>query len=290
MSATSPSPATGHAGMAAEHDSVRLHPRLSVSAMCTYSWPFERELAFWTEIGTRHAGLVGNKIAADPEGWMGRLDAADIRASTMITAPFDLADPASWVRSHAIQCAAIDLMAAHRGHSIYFTPGRTTGARWSEDLDRLADALAPTVAHARSTGVLPAIEPSLRPSLSFVNNLRDAIIVAERTGVKIVADFGNMWMERDFREAMADAMPHIGLVQIGDIVIGSRENPPPGGRAHIGAGDLPIRRMIEDVLDAGYDGVFDLEIVGPDHTADCDEPALRRGILATSSLLHDMGI
>lgn len=268
----------------------RLHPRLSVSTMCTYSWPFERELAFWQDIGTSHAGLLGAKLAADPEAAMGRLDAAGIRASTMITASFDLADPASWERSHAVQRAAIDLMAGHGGHSIYFTPGRTTGARWREDLDRLADALAPIVEYARGKGVLAAIEPSLRPSLSFVNNLRDAVLVAERTGIKLVADFGNMWMERDFREIMAEAMPHIALVQIGDIVVGSRANPPPGGRAHIGEGELPIRRMIEDVLDAGYREVFDLEIVGPDHTADCDEAALRRGIAATSRLLGEMGL
>jgi sugar phosphate isomerase/epimerase len=139
-------------------------------------------------------------------------------------------------------------------------------------------------------GVLPAIEPSLRTSVSFVNTLRDGIDVAELTGLSLVADFGNMWMERDFREVLAQAMPHVALMQISDMVIGSVANPPPGGRAHIGEGELPLRRMMGDVLDAGYTGVFDLEVVPANFTQGSDRAALRRGIAVASAFLDDMGV
>jgi len=47
---------------------------------------------------------------------------------------------------------------------------------------------------------------------------------------------------------------------------------------------------MQDVLDAGYTGTFDLEVVAADFSAGCDEAILRRGIASASSLLSEMGI
>ena len=264
--------------------------RLSVNAMCTFPWSFEQDIDLWQETGLKFAGLLMSKLGPDPADRMIRMAAAGITASTLITEPFDLGDPDSWDQTRARQRAAIDLMAKFGGLSIYFPPGRTTGAPWREDLSRLAEAVAPTVEHARANGVLASIEPSLRTSVSFVNTLRDAIDVAELTGLSIVADFGNMWMERDFREVVAQAQPHLALMQIGDMVIGSVSQPPPGGRAHIGEGELPLRRLLGDVLDAGYAGVFDVEVVPAEFMNGSDRATMLRGIAAASALLDEMGV
>lgn len=266
------------------------HPRLSLNAMCTFPWSFEQDLDLWTSMGIRHAGLMFTKLADAPDTKMEQLSAAGIRASTLIVEQFDLAAPETWEATRAAHRLALDLAARHDGHSIYFTPGRTTGEPWRDDLGRLAEAVAPTVAHARDCGVLAAIEPSLRTSVSFVNTLRDAIDVAEATGLSLIADFGNMWMERDFRETLARAMPHVALMQIGDVVIGSSGRPAPGGRVHLGQGELPIRRMLTDVLDAGYTGVFDLEVVPADFAAGGDEAVLRQGVAAASAMLAELGV
>jgi hypothetical protein len=47
--------------------------------------------------------------------------------------------------------------------------------------------------------------------------------------------------------------------------------------------------MLTDVLDAGYTGLFDLEVVPADFSAGCDEATLRRGVAAAASMLHEMG-
>lgn len=267
-----------------------MHSRLSVDAMCSYKWTFDQDLALWSDLGVRYAGLLMFKMASNPTEKMATLRAAGIQSSTVITGCFDLRDPASWDRTRAEHREVIDLVADTGGRSIYFTPGRTTDAPWGRVLEIFAEAVAPTVAYAEKRGVLAAIEPSLRTNVSFVNTLRDGIDVAERTGVKLIADFGNMWMERDFREVLQRAMPHIALIQIGDVIVGSPGKPPPGGRAHIGDGELPLHRMMQDVLDAGYTGVFDLEVVGPRYDADVDEGALRRGVERASALLTEMRI
>ena len=267
-----------------------MHPRLSVSAMCSFRWSFDQDLALWSDLGVRHAGLLISKLTDDPQDKMARLAAAGIGCSTLITGGFDLRDPETWDRTRAQHRHAIDLVASIGGHSIYFTSGRTVRCDWDEDLGLFAEAVAPSLAYANDQGVLCAFEPTQRTSVSFVTTLADAIDAAECTGLKIVADFGNNWMERDLPSLLERAMPHIALMQIGDMVIGSSGKPPPGGRAHIGQGELPLKRMMQDVLDAGYAGVFDLEVVDADFAADCDETELRRGIEAASRLLTDMGI
>jgi sugar phosphate isomerase/epimerase len=103
----------------------------------------------------------------------------------------------------------------------YFTPGRPTGDPWEELLDRLAQAAGPGVAYARDHGVRLSIEPSRRNEASFVNSLPDAVDVAERTGLGIVADIGNSWVERNLRATLARAAPHLGLVQLTDVAIGT---------------------------------------------------------------------
>lgn len=262
-----------------------VHPRLSIDAMCSFQWPFERELALWKDMGVQHAGILMNKVVDDPAGKLGALDEADIRISTLITAGFQLADRSTWDATRAVQREMIDLVAAHEGHSIYFTTGRTVRCDWDEDFALFAEAVAPTVEHAQKQGVIAAFEPSLRTSASFCTTLADAVEIAERTGLGIVSDFSNNWMERGLPQTLKRAMPHIALVQIGDIAISGR-----GGRLHIGQGDLPLRRMMSDVLDAGYEGVFDLEVVPLDYTAETDEDELCAGIQAASNLLDAMNI
>lgn len=262
-----------------------VHPRLSVDAMSSFRWPFEREFALWKDMGVRHAGLLMNKIEGDADRYLKAMDEAGIAISTLITGGFDLADPSSWDASRDQQRRMIDLVADHAGHSIYFTTGRTVRCDWNEDLALFAEAVAPTVAHGKKRGVIACFEPSLRTSASFCTSLRDAVDVAERTGLGIVSDFGNNWMERDLPATLKRAMPHIALVQIGDADISGR-----GGRLHVGKGNLPLMRMMNDVLKAGYDGVFDLEVVPLDYTAETDEAELREGIAAASKLLYGLGI
>lgn len=263
---------------------MAINRRLSLAAMTTFSWPFARERALWVEMGLRYAGVVGNKVAEEPGG-LDEMDAAGITISTLITGGFNLADRDSWDATRTQQCHAIDTVAAHRGGSIYFTSSRTVRNDWNEDLDLLAEAVAPVVAHGKARGVIAAFEPSLRTSVSFCTTLGDAIDVAERTGLGIISDFGNIWMERDLETKLRAAMPHIALIQVGDVKISGS-----GGRVHVGQGDLPLRRWLTTVLDAGYPGPFDLEVLAADFTAETDEAELRAGIQAASNLLDDLGV
>jgi sugar phosphate isomerase/epimerase len=267
-----------------------IHPRLSVNALSSLSWSFDQDLTLWQELGVHHAGLLISKIEPDRDTKVARLKAAGIRPSTLVCGSFALSAPETWDITRTMLNSALDVVASMGGGSVYCTPGRTTGQPWREVFDVFAEAVAPCVAHAKQCGVSLGIEPTVRTDVSFVNTLRDAMDVCERTGVALVADFGNCWMERDLREVLQRAAPHICLVQICDVIIGSSGKPSPGGRVHLGEGELPIRRLMRDVLDAGYEGLFDLEVLGPAIEAEGYAPALRRGVDRASSLLAELGL
>lgn len=262
------------------------HPRLSVNALSSFSWNFEQDLALWRTLGIRHAGLLISKIADDRKGKLARLLAAGIRPSTVVCGSFALDAPQSWAQTRAELHETIDAVAGIEGCSVYFTPGRTTGAPWREVAEVFGEAVGPSVQYAQSRGVRLAIEPSLRTDASFINTLRDAVDVARQTSLGLIVDFANCWMERDLRETLLRAGPSITLVQIDDVVIGSRGKPGPGGRVHIGDGELPLRRLMRDVLDAGYAGVFDLEVLGPAIETEGYASALTRGVERASALLE----
>ena len=267
------------------------HPRLSVSALSSFGWSFEQDFALWRELGVGWAGLIGAKLGEDIDGNLARLADAGIRVSTVIAAGFDLGAPESWDDTRMELQRWIDAVAKHDGWSIYITPGRTTFAPWNEVLDIFARAVGPAGSYARDKGVQLAFEPSMRTDVSFVNTIRDAIDVAERTALGIVVDFGNCWMERDFRETLLRAAPHIALVQVGDVPVGSVRGPgqpPPGGRVPFGEGDLPLARMLADVRDTGYAGPLELELPGPLGESEGYESVIRRGVEKASMLFDEV--
>ena len=60
-------------------------------------------------------------------------------------------------------------------------------------------------------------------------------------------------------------------------------------RAVPGDGAIPLERILGDVLDAGYTGVFDLELVGPRIDAEGARPATTRAAETLSRMLTKLG-
>ncbi|MBU6268468.1 MAG: sugar phosphate isomerase/epimerase [Sphingomonadales bacterium] len=270
-----------------------VHARLAVNALSSFRWSFDEELALWRELGLGWAGIIGQKLGADVDGGFHRLADAGIRVSTVIVAGFDLSQSQTWPATCDALAGWIETARRHDAWSLYITPGRTTGAPWGDVLETFAEAVAPCAAFAREQGVRLAFEPSLRPDVSFVNTVRDAIDVARRTDLGIVVDFGNCWMERDFREVLLAAAPHIALVQVGDTVIGGTRAPGPaaaGGRVPFGEGDLPIARMLTDVRDTGYAGPIELELPGPLGESEGYATVIRRGVRQAEALFAQVGL
>jgi sugar phosphate isomerase/epimerase len=256
--------------------------------MCTYPMPFATELPIWTDMGVRNVGVLTAKLDAyGRNAAVAALKERNMAAVTVITGNFDLSSPETWDKTRQAVTDAVDL-ATVIGGCVYFTPGRRDGRSFAELTESLAEAVAPCATYANIRGVRLAIEPSLRTDVSYVHTLRDGLEVAERSGIDVIADLGNCWMERDYEDTVRRAGARIAAVQFADAVFGTVGQPPPGGRAVIGDGDLPVRRFLEAALEAGYQGKFELEQVGPLIEAEGHVPALRRGVIRASALLEEV--
>ena len=265
------------------------HPRLSVSEMCTYPWPFADELALWDELGVCRVGLIGAKV--DQHGRDAATAALRDRsmvATTIITSNFDLSAPATWDATRANINDTVDL-AAVVGGCTYFTPGRRDGRSFDELAASLADAVAPCVEYAAAKGVRLAIEPSLRTDQSFVHTLRDGLDVAEPRRYRDHRRPRELLDRARLRGHRPSSRgPHRNACSSPTRSSARPKSHHPAGAPYPATATLPIAGFFRAALDAGYTGAFELEMVGPKIEAEGHASATRRAVEQASALLQEV--
>ncbi len=255
-----------------------IDPRVTVNPMCTVSLPVDEVLAIWESLDIRRVGLSAIQLNAqgwDP--WMKAVKAGDFDVVYLnygIGAA--VTDDSGWKRDEATLLRMVDAAADLGAQCIYFSPGPPGAVRWEEAVDRLGHHLSPVIAAAGDRGVAIGLENTVssRPELGFLHSVRDAMTAARQIGVGVCVDLYGCWVEPGLSETLRDNVELVHLVQVSDFVVGTLVQP---NRWVPGDGDLPLERLINDVLDAGYEGVLDLELLGPAIAAEGPRSALARG-------------
>jgi len=75
-------------------------------------------------------------------------------------------------------------------------------------------------------------------------------------------------------------------VQVSDFKVGTIAS---SQRLVPGDGDMPIARILGALLDAGYAGVFDLELIGGAINAEGYDAAVPRAVAALGEMLTQLG-
>lgn len=255
---------------------VPIHPRVSVNSICSMHQSLDEDLALWSELGVDHVGLITPKF--DAAGWdAGRravLDAG-LRVSSVSCYRDGIAD-------------SLELTAALGSPVLYVPPGSAGSLPWEEAAETFCDEVAPLVARAKELGVRLAVEPTnpLRTDVSFVHSVRDAVDLARMADIDIVVDFFSAWYERGLDELVRKNIDLVALVQISDYKLGTFDMP---NRCAIGDGDIPVERLMGMVLDTGYAGPFDLEILGPKIEAEGYRAPIARSLGRASEMLDHLG-
>ena len=133
-----------------------------------------------------------------------------------------------------------------------------------------------------------AVEPTnpLRTDVSFVHTVRDAVDLARMADMSVVVDFYSSWYERGLEEVVRENIDLVSLVQIDDYKLGTFDIP---NRCAIGDGDIPVERLMGMLLDAGYEGAFDLEILGPQIEEEGYRAPIARSLERASEMLDRLG-
>ena len=269
---------------------MSVHPRVCVSAISTFKLDLAGDLDFWAAHGIDCVGVSVAKL--DAFGWdegTRRIVDAGLRVGNLIgVGAFLLSEPAQWNAQRERLFRALDAGHALGAECVVFTTGPAGQLPWDEAADALETALAPVLVEARTLGIPFAVEHtnSLRVDVGFVHSLRDVVDLARRLGTGVCMEINACWGERGLAETIASSMDVIELVQVSDFKIGTLATP---DRVVPGDGDIPIARILGQVLDAGYDGVFDLELIGPKIDAEGYEAAVPRAADELGSLLAGLG-
>ena len=251
-----------------------MHPRACVSAISTFRISLAEDLAFWQAHGITNAGVSVAKLEA--YGWDGGTElvlaavARGLRVVDLIgLGPFHLADPVG-------------------APAIVFTTGPFAPLTWEEAADALEAALAPGLHEARARAVDFAIEHtnSLRVDVGFVHTFRDAIDLARRLDTGVCMEVNACWAERGLAETIRAGVDRVRLVQVSDFKVGTVAS---SQRLVPGDGDIPLGRIVRELVDAGYSGPFELELIGDAIVAEGYEAAVPRAVRALDALLTDAG-
>ena len=267
-----------------------MNERISVNSSCLrgLNW---RELADCIiALGVERVGFAGTM--PDPAIMRPVVEQGGLRLET-VAHPFLYGPqldegPAAIAEGRRRLSEMIRFVASLDGRSVFLTTGGRGALSWEQAAECFCAAIAPCIAEAADAGVLLMVEntPQVYAEVNIVHSLRDTITLAEMAGIGICLDVFSCWTEAGFEDLIARAVPRCHLIQLNDYVLGDRAFP---CRAVPGDGAIPLRRIIELALSAGYQGVFDLEMSGPRIDAEGHFPAARRGVEFIRETLRSLG-
>lgn len=270
---------------------MTMHPRVCLHQVAFASDSTSAFIAHCRAIGVQETTLV-TPLLMQPGGVeeaQAALAAGGVRAHT-VNHPFatfpDLAGDGDKATAKLLE--AIDIAAALGAPNIYLVTGGRGSLLWEEAAQRFADLIAPCLPAAHEKGVRLLVETAsdFNVDIHIAHTLDDTIRLAEIAGIGVCIELHACWFEGGLREKFARAMPNTGLVQVSDYVLGDRTAP---CRAVVGDGAIPLEHLIGDLLEAGYAGVFDLELLGPRIQQEGAAAATARAARNLSDILTRLG-
>ncbi|HVW41992.1 MAG TPA: sugar phosphate isomerase/epimerase family protein [Amycolatopsis sp.] len=258
--------------------------------MSSASWTLDQDLKFWKSNGIDHVCISLRKVVA--AGWdsgLAAIRAAGLGVSAVLwPAAFHLDMPARWDDERAAANRAVDAAHMLGAKCLAMTAGPPGRMLTDEAATAFRSAIAPVLDHARSRGVAIALENNspLRRDIGFLHTLADTVAFARETGIGICVELNNCWTEYRLADLFRAGRDLFHIVQVSDYVIGTATTP---DRAVPGDGDMPLARLLQMLLDAGYEGPFDLEILGPRIEKEGYPSAISRGIEWLSGTLSRLG-
>jgi sugar phosphate isomerase/epimerase len=263
-----------------------MHPRLSVSAICSNGWTLDEDLRFWAEAGITRVGLALRKLEQAGLATSAERVAGEGLVVTNLLGVNEvrLYDESTWPRAQERLLAATLAAQVVRAGCVVVTTGRMGPLTWEDAAAAFAAFIAPVRHAASARGVRLAVEHThaLRSDIGFLHSLRDAIHLAQQLDLGVCVEVQACWTERGLGETLRTGVDRLALVQLSDFVIGTTCTP---DRVVPGDGDLPLARFVHDVLEAGYAGPFDLELIGPRIDAEGYAAAISRAVAVTEQLL-----
>jgi sugar phosphate isomerase/epimerase len=240
---------------------------LSMNEITTYRWSLEQDVENYLQAGYRGIGVWRHKVSdADEDHAIDLLSGSGLSVSNLLWAGgFTGSDGRTLAESIEDALAAIKFAAAlEAGCLVIYAGGRNNHTyRHASRLLRVAlDDLLPL---AEAVEVPLAIEPmhaACAADWTFLTDLASVIALLDEYRspyLKIAYDTYQFPLGSQHQHLLAGLAPYLGIVHLGD-----RRRAPnlDQERCPLGQGRVPLREIVTTLQQAGYQGAFDVKLVG----------------------------
>ena len=253
---------------------------LSMNETTTFRWSFEEDVAQYAAAGIPAIGVWRQKLS-DCGSSKARdlLQHSGLKVSHLFWAGgFTGSDGRSYRESVEDAAEALRTAAELGCRTLVVYSGPRAGHTYNHARRQEQGALIELAAEAGPLGVTLAVEP-MHPGCAdqwtFLTTLDDTLELMEAVGspqVKMVLDTYHLGQENRLIERLAAILPRVAIVQLGDA-----RRPPEGeqNRCWLGQGVVPLAEITAALKAGGYDGYYDVELLGEELEA-ADYPTLLR--------------
>jgi sugar phosphate isomerase/epimerase len=259
--------------------------RLSMNELTTYRWSFEDDVQHYHEAGITAISVWRDKIADFGEergvellGELG-LEVAALQWAGGFTG----SEGRSYKESVQDAREALRLAAALRTNCLIVYSGARSGHTHGHARRLLRGALRELLPIAEEFGINLAIEP-MHPGCAsewtFLNNLDETLELLDAMAsprIQLAFDTYHWGHDPDVLNRIHDLASRTAIVQLGDA-----KSPPNGeqNRCRLGTGKLPLSNLVSAFCSAGYDGYFDIELMGEEIEAEDYQELIMHSIRA----------
>ncbi|MBN1588414.1 MAG: sugar phosphate isomerase/epimerase [Pirellulales bacterium] len=243
--------------------------RLSMSETTTFRWSFDEDVTRYHAAGIQAIGVWRQKLSD-----FGEVKAAELLEETGLEVAhlfwvggFTGSDGRSYRESLQDAQETLKTAAEIKAQNVIVYSGGRAGHTFNHAKRLIRGALVELLPQAADLNVTLAVEP-MHPGCAggwtFLTSLEETLALLDDMGddrLKLVFDTYHLGQSPDVLPQIEQAAGRIGLVQLGDA-----KGPPDGeqNRCELGQGVIPLGELVAALKAGGYDGYYDVELLGED--------------------------
>jgi sugar phosphate isomerase/epimerase len=249
--------------------------RLAINELTTFRWTFEEDVEHYAAAGIAAIGVWRQKLA----------DCGEEKGTELLTDAGMTVSSLQWAGGFTGSCGpshrenlddarqAIRLAAALKAGCLIIHSGARGIHTYKHARRLFREALDKLLPVAEDWGVKLAIEPmrgDCGGDWTFLNCLDETYELVtgyDSPSLHIALDAYHWGHEPSLLDQLPKLAPRLALVQLGDA-----RQPPTSGEPHrcqLGSGILPLRQIVTRLSDAGYQGFYEVELMG-EEIENCD--------------------
>lgn len=252
--------------------------RISMSELTTYRWSFEEDVHHYTDAGFEAIAVWRQKLSDFGEEKGAELIAEyGLKVSSLLWAGgFTGSDGQSFKGSIQDAHGAIDLAGMVGADCLIVHSGSRAGHTHNHARRLLKNALKDLLPHAKETGVVLVLEPMherCAHEWTFLTSFEETITLIDGMGappqLKVAFNSYCFGLDDETLASLDALTPYLGVVQLSD----ARDGPTgEQERCPLGNGVIPLDRIVHSLAESGYQGFFEIELMGQEiETADYQE-------------------